>query len=369
MRFAIIGCGQIATTHARALRRLAAEAELVVCCDIVPERASALAATFDVPARSLEQLLADPAVDAVTVCTPSGSHAEVGVPALLAGKHVLVEKPMDVDVARCDALLDAARVGGGTLGVVSQRRFDTAAARVKRAVEAGQLGDVLLAECRVAWYRTQEYYDAGDWRGTWALEGGGSLMNQGLHTLDLLRWACGPVTAVSAVARTAGHERMEVEDLLCATLTFANGALGTVIASTCAYPGLPARLAIHGTRGGAVVEGDALGLLALADGRTAPPEAPKDHAVLVATGGTRAATAAVRAATSAEDAEEDWTDGHVHQLRDFVRAAGRGDAPAVDGHEGRETVRLIRAIYEAARTGRTVRLEDADSADARAVKP
>ena len=354
MRFALVGCGVIAPTHVRALLDLPGRAELVVCSDVVPERAQALAAEFGITAAPYADVLADPTIDAVTVCTPSGSHAEVGVPALLAGKHVIVEKPMDVSVEACDRLLAAQASSGATLAVVSQHRFDAASQVVRSAVAGGDLGRIVLAEARVPWYRTQDYYDSGDWRGTWEGDGGGALINQGVHTLDLLRWIAGPVRSVYALARTAAHERIEVEDVVCATVEFASGAIGTVTASTAVYPGFPARLAVHGTRGGAVIEGDRLATFATVDGESRVGEAAHTHAVQVATGGTRAATRAVDEAE--EPADDAWGQAHRAQLLDFVEAAEQGRRPLVDGVEGRNAVELVRAVYDSARTGGPVTL-------------
>jgi predicted dehydrogenase len=362
MRFAIVGCGVIAPTHARALLQLAGRAELVACSDVIPERAAALAAEFGTDARPLDEVLADPGIDAISVCTPSGLHAEVGVPALLAGKHVIIEKPMEVTVEACDRLLEAQRSSGGAaLGVICQHRFDPASAAVKEAVVDGALGPLVLAEARVPWYRSQEYYDSGDWRGTWALDGGGALMNQGVHTLDLLRWICGPVTSVYARARTAAHERIEVEDAVAAALTFANGAVGTVVASTAVFPGFPARLAVHGATGSAVVEGDRLATLAVMGRPVIGGEAANAHALQVATGGTRAATSAVAQAEADDapgpvDPADVWGEAHRRQLLDFVDAVEQGRAPLVDGLEGRNAVELVRAIYASARTGDVVAL-------------
>ncbi|WP_258727192.1 Gfo/Idh/MocA family protein [Cellulomonas sp. NS3] len=366
MRFALVGCGVIAPTHARALLELPEHAELVACSDVLPERALALGRELGIEARPYEDVLADPTIDAVTVCTPSGLHAEVGVPALLAGKHVVVEKPMDVSLEACDRLLTAQATSGTRLAVISQHRFDPASQAVKAAVDAGELGRLVLAEARVPWYRTQEYYDSGAWRGTWAMDGGGALVNQGVHTLDLLRWTCGPVRTVYAQARTAAHERIEVEDVVCATVTFANGAVGSVVASTAAYPGFPASLALHGTRGGAVIEGDRLAVLATVDGADRGGEAANAHAVQVATGGTRAATRAVDESSRAVTAElraddspapaDTWGRAHRAQLLDLVEAVEQGRAPLVDGHEGRSAVELVRAIYDSARTGEPVTL-------------
>lgn len=370
LRFALVGCGVIAPTHVRALLELAGRADLVVCSDVVPERAEVLAAEFGLAAAPYADVLADPTIDAVTVCTPSGSHAEVGVAALLAGKHVIVEKPMEVTVEACDRLLAAQTASGTTLAVVSQHRFDAASQVVKAAVDDGTLGRVVLAEARVPWYRTQEYYDSGDWRGTWAGDGGGALMNQGVHTLDLLRWTCGPVRTVFALARTAAHERIEVEDAVTATVEFASGAIGTLLASTCAYPGFPARLGVHGTLGGAVIEGDRLATFATVDGAVRATETANAHAVQVATGGTRAATRtvdesvhAVTAELAADDSADEatepadvWGRAHRAQLLDFIEAAEQGRRPLVDGQEGRNAVELVQAVYRSARTGVPVAL-------------
>jgi UDP-N-acetyl-2-amino-2-deoxyglucuronate dehydrogenase len=359
LRFALVGCGVIARTHARALAQLAGRAELVACSDVDPERAEALAAEFGLKAMTFDDVLADPDIDAITVCTPSGRHAEVGVPALLAGKHVIVEKPMEVTVEACDRLLEAQRRTGAVLAVVSQHRFDPASRVVKDAVDDGTLGRLVLVDCRIPWYRSQEYYDSGDWRGTWDMDGGGALMNQGVHTVDLLLWTCGPVRSVYAQARTATHERIEVEDVVCATIELANGAIGTIVASTGAYPGFPARLAVHGSAGGAVIEGDRLAALATVDGRAVVGETATADALQVATGGTRAATrgvdAAQAAAVAATDATE-WGRAHRDQLLDFVEAVQGGRAPLLDGHQGKEAVALVRAVYESAQTGRPVTL-------------
>lgn len=281
LRFALVGCGSIAPTHADALAFLP-QAALRACCDSVPGRAAAFAQRYGIPSLPLENILADPAIDAVSVCTPSGLHAEIGIQALRAGKHVLLEKPMDVTLAACDALLAAAQKTGRTLSVVSQHRFDPASLRVKQARGAGELGALIYADARIPWYRTQEYYDSGDWRGTWALDGGGALMNQGIHTVDLLQWICGPVQSVYAQTRTLAHAGLETEDIACATLTFAGGAVGTLVASTALYPGFAARLGVHGARGSAVIEGDALSLLAVQGRNIVAGQSASRHALQVA---------------------------------------------------------------------------------------
>ncbi len=354
LRLAIVGCGSIAPTHAEALASLP-EAVLVACCDSLPTRAEAFAHKYGLRAASLDTLLADPGVDAVSVCTPSGLHAEVGVRALRAGKHVLVEKPMDVSLPACDALAQAAGEAGRTLSVVSQHRFDPASVRVKQSMTRGELGPLIYADARIPWFRTQEYYDSGDWRGTWALDGGGALMNQGVHTVDLLLWLCGPVQSVYAQARTLAHARVEVEDIACATLTFAGGAIGTLTASTALYPGFAARLGVHGTGGSAVIEGDTLALLAVRGQDLIAGQDASSHALQVAQGGTNAATEQKGRSASSHPAAV-WGDAHRAQLADFIHCCRTGETPVVDARGARAAVELVLAVYQSAQTGQVVTL-------------
>lgn len=352
LQIALVGCGSIAPTHAQALAELGPDTvQLTACADAIPARAAAFADRFSLRPLDFPAILADPSIDAVSICTPSGLHAELGVAALTAGKHVIVEKPMDVTLEACDALLAAQKKTKKTLAVISQHRFDAASQTVKKALDAGELGKIILTDARIPWFRTQEYYDSGDWRGTWKWDGGGALMNQGVHTVDLLRWLCGPVKTVYAQTTTAAHARIEVEDTACATLTFENGAIGTLMATTAAYPGFAARLAVHGTRGTAIIEGDTLHTLAVQGRETIAGEVANAHAVQVATGGTRAATE-----RRDETASSVWGDAHRAQLADFLHCCRTGETPLVDGNEGRRAVELVLAVYESARTGNVVQL-------------
>ena len=357
LRFALVGCGTIAPTHAEALAALRGEgAFLVACCDPVEERAGALAARFGLDVAEFDDLLADPTIDAITLCTPSGTHADLGGRALRAGKHVVVEKPMDISLAACDRLVAAQHSTGKRLAVISQHRFDRASIEVKAALDGGVLGRMVYAEARVPWYRTQEYYDSGDWRGTWALDGGGALMNQGVHTADLLRWLGGPVETVYAQARTLAHERIEVEDVVAATVTFANGAIATLSASTALYPGFAVRLAVHGTEGSAIIEGDMLHTLTTKGGASGGGQTAHAHALQVAMGGTKAAAAQAESLTAASDPATVWGEAHRAQLADFLHCCRTSETPVVDGVEGRKAVELVLAVYESARTGQVVRL-------------
>ena len=361
LSFAIVGCGSIAPTHAKALAGLTMDTRLTHCCDIDVTLAASFAAQFGLTVATFEEILANPAIDAVTFCTPSGLHSTLGARALNAGKHVIIEKPMEITPAACEQLLAAQRATGRKLAIISQHRFDPASQIVREALDRGEFGNLILAEARIPWYRTQEYYDSGDWRGTWALDGGGCLMNQGIHTVDLLLWFAGPVRSVYAQMRTAGHDRIEVEDVVTATLTFANGAIGTLMASTALYPGLLAYLGIHGTQGSAVLEGDELQLFAIKGRETLRGTAFNGHALQVATGGTKSATAHAAAIPTDTLAGPDswvWGDAHRAQFADFIRAVRTDSAPLVDGIAGRAAVALINAVYESARTGRVITLTE-----------
>ena len=356
LTFAIVGCGAIAPTHAKAIAALPGDARLTHCCDENATLAGEFAAKYNLKTATFEELLRAPSIDVISFCTPSGLHASLGVRALEAGKHVVIEKPMEVTTAACDTLLAAQRSSGGKLAIISQHRFDPSSQLVRATLDRGELGKLVLAEARIPWFRTQDYYDSGAWRGTWAFDGGGCLMNQGIHTVDLLLWLAGPVKTVYAQMRTAAHERIEVEDVVSATLTFANGAIGTLMATTSAYPGFPAYLGIHGTQGSAVIEGDELQLLAIKGRETVYGKTANAHALQVATGGTRSATAHASAIPEAPVAPGTWAWGDAHraQFADFIRAVRTNGTPLVDGIAGRAAVQLINAVYESARSGRVI---------------
>lgn len=361
LRFGIIGCGAIGPTHAGAIRQIA-DAELVAVADRDTNRAEEMARKFEVTRvyDSDRALLADPEIDAVCLCTPSGVHGEGAVAALEAGKHVIVEKPMEVSLEACDRMIAAEDATGKKLAVISQHRFDAATLLVKEAIDNGKIGRLVLADAQVKWWRTQGYYDSGDWRGTWALDGGGALMNQGVHTVDLLQWLAGGVQSLFAYTRTAAHERIEVEDVAVAALTFENGAVGTLTATTAAYNGYPVRIDLYGTEGTAVLEGDRLRLLKLKDGEEYRSEEAAEHALSVARGGTASvqneATTRLTAPSGAPAAEPGavWGDAHRAQIEDFIRAIRTGGKPLIDGREGKRPVEIILGVYRSSRSGQPV---------------
>src|SRR4051812_28321039 len=253
--FAIIGAGMVARYHATAIERTPG-ARLVAICRSDPARAEETAAQFGVPCLAdYTDLLARDDVDAVCICTPSGLHAQQTIAAARAGKHVLVEKPMALTLADADAMIAACAQAGVQLGVALQRRTDPEFQRVQAAVAAGELGRIVLGSISIPYLRQQSYYDSADWRGTWALDGGGVLMNQGIHLVDLLLWLIGDAAEVRATAATLAHT-IEVEDCLTATLRFVNRALGSVTATTAAAPGSPHGVEIYGDRGGVKMGGE-----------------------------------------------------------------------------------------------------------------
>jgi UDP-N-acetyl-2-amino-2-deoxyglucuronate dehydrogenase len=344
--FGIVGTGVIAAMHAAAIATLPG-ARLAAVTDVAAEAAAAFAAARAQPdpcaaEPSLDALLARPDVDVVCVCVPTGLHAEVGVRAAQAGKHLVVEKPIDVTLAAADRLIEAARAAGVMLTVISQHRFDPGLVELKRLLGDGVLGRLVLAEASTKWYRTQGYYDSAAWRGTWAMDGG-SLMNQGVHYVDLLRWCMGPATEVTAVCATQAHQ-VEVEDTALAIVRFGSGAVGTILSSTAAFPGFPQRLEVTGTDGTVIIEDGrivrrALGARAGTDPRTGPGDGAGPGAI-----GAAADPAAIDVAS------------HAAQIADLLAAIAEGREPAVDGQAGRDALEIVCAVYESARTGRTVRL-------------
>jgi UDP-N-acetyl-2-amino-2-deoxyglucuronate dehydrogenase len=352
--FAIIGAGTIAAVHAEAIARLPG-ARLVAVTDVAAGIAQTFAAERGCAAEpTLDTLLGRGDIDVVCVCVPSGLHAEVGVRAAKAGMHLVVEKPLDVSLDAADRLLAAAREAGVTVTVMSQHRFDPGLVELKRLIDAGALGRLLLGEASTKWYRTQAYYDSAPWRGTWAMDGG-ALLNQGIHYADLLLWCLGPAAEVTAVCATQAHS-IEVEDTALAIVRFASGAVGTLSATTAAYPGFPQRLEVTGTEGTVTVEDGQLVRAELRGGAvtgdpvtgdtvpggTAPPD---ESGGLGSPPGAAADPAALDVAS------------HAAQIADLLAALDEGREPAVTGASGRETLALIRAVYESSRTGRPVRID------------
>jgi UDP-N-acetyl-2-amino-2-deoxyglucuronate dehydrogenase len=334
----ILGGGGISDTHARAAAAIPGVQVVAVHGDNA-EKAGRLAAAHQVPALpTLEAFLAHRPLDVVAIGSPSALHAEQTIACARAGLHVLVEKPMAVTTEDAERAVEACDAAGVRLGVFFQDRLQPDLARLKAFLDAGGLGRILLATGRVKWYRPPEYYSASRWRGTWALDGGGAVMNQGIHTLDLMLHLLGDVATVSARAAALRH-KIEVEDTAVATLELRSGALGSFEATTAAYPGYKRRLEISGERGTIVVEHDRVVAADLTAG------APPFKVSPAAGAGESASSHVVSDATP-----------HRRIFEDLLRALRDGTRPICDGREGRRSVALVRALYESARTGAPITL-------------
>lgn len=332
IRIGIIGAGNISRTHARAALDIPG-VEVVAHWSRSPEQARAVAAEFGGHAfATLEELVAHRPMDFVIVGTPSGLHCEHAIAAVRRGLPVLVEKPLAVSTRRVDTLLAEGERSGVTIGVIFQDRTAPHLAWLRDRIAVGDLGRLLEASAELRWYRPPEYYAESSWRGTWALDGGGALMNQGAHTVDLLLWLAGDVDRVSATTRTALHS-IEVEDTAVAFLEYASGAVGTLAVTTAAYPGFPRRLTVTGSEGTIVVEGDRVATVAL---RRAVPPPPAQN---------------VNQNPSTSSPVVSDVTGHRRVIEDFIEALQTGRAPLCDGRDGRRTVALIEAAYESARVG------------------
>jgi UDP-N-acetyl-2-amino-2-deoxyglucuronate dehydrogenase len=341
--FGIIGTGMIAHFHARAIAEIRG-AKLIGAYNANFPKAQAFAEKFPcTPFAALDEMLADPRIHVVTICTPSGAHLEGAIAAAEAGKHVITEKPLEVTLKRCDAVIDACKKAGVTLATIFPSRFHASAQLLKKAVEADRFGKLTLGSAHVKWYRTQAYYDSGAWRGTWKLDGGGALMNQAIHSVDLLLWLMGDVAEVTALTGLLAHDRIEVEDAAVAAIRFKNGALGLIEATTAAYPGQLKRIEISGTAGTAILEEESIKVWNFAK------EKKGDAEVLSRLAGNKTGGGAADPAAIGHAA-------HAALFRDTLEAIKKGRTPLADGREGRRSVELILAIYQSAETGKTVKL-------------
>ncbi len=337
--FAIVGCGVIASHHARAIAGVP-NARLRAVADVAPDAAQRCGAEFGVDAYAdLREMLRRPDIDVVAVCVPSGLHASIGIQAAEAGKHVIVEKPIDVSLEAADRLIAVCRRRDVKLAVISQHRFDPGIQEVRAALDAGRFGRLILGDVSVKWYRTQQYYHSGGWRGTWGLDGGGALMNQGVHWVDVLQWMMGPVDRVVGRCATIAHD-IPVEDVALALLTFCGGALGMIEVSTAVYPGLPERMEITGTGGTAVVE----------MGEVRVREFKDEKGEVGMYGAKVRASSHVEPVAGLDPAARQIA-GHQTQIADFLGAIADDRDPLVTGEEARKSLEIILAVYQSARTG------------------
>jgi predicted dehydrogenase len=329
----IVGGGNISETHALAAREIKG-VEIAAIYGLNQEKSQQLSQRYGGSVYAdFEAFLQHRPMDLVVIGSPSGLHAEQSIASARRGLHVLVEKPIDINVERADELIAECEKAGVKLGVFFQDRVASDLCRLKELIEAGHLGRPILVSARVKWHRSPEYYSQSRWRGTYALDGGGALINQGVHTVDLLLWLMGDVTRVQAKAITGLH-RIEVEDTLVATLEFKNGAVGTLEAATSVYPGYPRRIELTGSEGTIIVEDDRI---VAADLRH-PLEDP------LVTVGQESHTRATSPVVSD-------VSGHRRLLEDFIGAIKTNSNFRCDGYEGRRSIALVEAIYESSHTG------------------
>lgn len=333
----IIGCGVIANYHSSAVLELKDKAKLVGVTDGKLERAKKFAEEHGTGYfRDLDEMLASPEIDIVCICTPSGLHAEAIIACAKADKHVVVEKPLGITTEQLDEVEKAVNESGIKASCILQSRFYRSVKRTKNAIDEGLIGKIVCADVYMKYNRTQAYYDSSAWRGTKVLDGGGALMNQGIHGVDLLLHLMGPVKSVFAFAKTLRHN-IEVEDTLVCALEFTNGALGVIEAATSVSPGYPRLLNIHGEKGTISLEENSIVRWDI------EKTANEEDLVITPSGFTAANTPTAISA-----------DGHLFQIEDLVDSVLEGREPLIGIKEGRQSVDLILAIYRSAEEGRVV---------------
>lgn len=340
--FGLVGTGVISHFHARAIAEIE-NAHLKGVYNHKAKKAESFSKehggkVYD----TIEEMLSNPEIDIVSICTPSGLHLEPALQCIEAGKHCLIEKPLEVTVERCDRIINAAKTAGVKVAVVFPSRFYEVNQKLKEAEGQNRFGDLVLGSAYVKWSRTSDYYKSADWRGTWQFDGGGALMNQGIHSVDLLQWVMGPVESVQAYTANRKHKEIEVEDTVAATIRFKSGALGSVECTTAAYPGFFKRLEIIGNKGSAVIEeNNILKWQFQEESSLDEIFRNKFNSNNISQGGVSDPAAISHY-------------GHKMQIIDFLNAVENNTTPLIDAEEGRKSVEIVTAIYRSAKTGKTV---------------
>ena len=343
--FGLVGAGMIANYHAKAIAALSAKHNIrfVGVLGTTMDKAQRFAQKHDVPfyTDDSKAFFANPDIQVVCIVTPSGAHLEPALEAIRAGKHLIVEKPLEITVERVDALLDAADQKGVKIAAIFQARFSAGARVVKKAIDSGRFGRLVLCSAYVKWHRTAAYYSG--WKGTLAIDGGGAVMNQAIHAVDLLQWFAGMPEEVFAWKTRRVHLGIEAEDTACASLKFANGALGSLEATTATFPGWERRIEICGEFGSAAIEDDHIVHWEFRDAR-------EEDAILLAS------SAQGTSASGASSPDQISFEGHQHQIEDMVLALRCNGPLEIDGNQARNAVALVRAVYESAERGLPVKL-------------
>ena len=342
--FGIIGCGMISDFHSAAIADIK-NGKLVAVSSRKAENSQRLVDRYSIQAYSdYNEMLNRDDIDIVCVCTPSGAHMEPAVAAAEAGKHVIIEKPLEITLERCDDIIESCEKANVRLCAIFNSRFSDASQLVKDTVSSGRLGQLTLGDAYVKWYRSQDYYDSGDWRGTMELDGGGALMNQSIHAIDFLQYVMGPVESIQAFTDTLAHKRIDVEDVAVAALRFKNGALGVVEGTTAVYPGSLKKFEFSGTKGTIVLEEEDIITWEFEEEEPEDAEIKKQFTEKKSGGG------------GASDPRAINHDNHRRQMINLIQSIENNIPHLVDGREGRKAVEIILAIYQSSKAGKTVHL-------------
>lgn len=337
--YAVVGLG-VGKRHAEAAAN-SENANLIAVCDLIQEKLDKIKEAYPDTLTYLDfdEMLKNPDIDAVSIAVPSGMHADFAIKAMKAGKHVLIEKPVDITVEAALRIEQARLETGMKAGVVHQNRYNLDMPLMHDAIVGGRIGRVLFGDFAVKWYRTQEYYDNGGWRGTWEMDGGGSLMNQAVHTVDLMQWLMNSeVESVTSHAAIYNH-KIETEDFTASLIKFKSGAVATFISTTCAYPGLSTDIRVYGTDGSMEADQDTLKVWKFKDSADG-----EEEAMLKKYSGNAAAAAL----------DPTLCLGHNFVVEDMINAVRDDRDPSVLPMEAIKSVRIVNAVYESAKTGKTV---------------
>ena len=337
VRFGIIGCGMISEFHAEAINQIP-NTRITAFCDNQINQAKKRALKFG------GGVYTD--IDIVTICTPSGAHMEAAITAVSAGKHIIVEKPIEVNLERTDRIIEACKRNNVMLGAIFPRRFMDSSRALRKAIRDNRFGTIVLADVYIKWFRTQEYYSNGGWRGTYKLDGGGALMNQGIHGIDLLQWLMGGIEKVTAFTGTRAHSGLEVEDVAAVSVKFKNGALGAIEGTTGSWPGENMRIEISGTGGIVIMEDEIFSKWQFKN------ETVEDNRIREQFGKKESSNSG-----GATDPKSISCEGHRRQITDFVKAIRENRPPQIDGAEARAAVSIITSIYKSANEQRTIIVE------------
>ena len=343
LRIGIVGCGTISDIHAQAIQQ-SKNAELISVFSRSEKNACRVGEEYETKwSVDWDEFISDPDLDAVSICTPNGNHLDYAKKVAEAGKHIILEKPIEVTLKRAKELIDVCNKNSVQLAVIYQNRFIAEVEELKRQIEKNRLGRLFMGDAYIKWFRSQEYYDNGAWRGTFELDGGGVLINQAIHTIDLLQWLMGDVETVFGQLGTFTHERMEGEDNAVATLRFKSGAIGVIEASTSVQPAQSRRIELHGEKGSAVIDGSNVRITIEGESQD------KDE---------KSENVDAKSAGSSSPLGGFSIEPHKKQFETIVDAISNNEKPPVSGEESIKSLEIVMAIYESSRTNAMVNIDD-----------